>query len=78
MPGEYFEEVIVYLPTTKLLVLVLIISQQQRKVTHIDGLLQDCSISSTLAMEILQSYTTPSIVSWQNADLSLTVNHTPI
>ena len=26
-----------------------------------DGLVQDCSISSTLAVEILQSYTNPSI-----------------
>ena len=28
---------------------------------HIDGLVQDCSNSSALAMELLQSYTTPSI-----------------
>ena len=28
---------------------------------YIDGLVQDCSISSTLAMEILQSYTKPLI-----------------
>ena len=28
---------------------------------HIDGLVQDCSISSALAMEILQSYANPSI-----------------
>ena len=28
---------------------------------HIDGLVQDCSISSALAMEILQCYTKPSI-----------------
>ena len=28
---------------------------------HIDGLMQDCSISSSLAMEILQSFTKPSI-----------------
>ena len=27
---------------------------------HIDGLVQDCSISSALAMEILQSCTKPS------------------
>ena len=30
-------------------------------VDHIDGLVQDCSISSVLAMEILQSCTRPSI-----------------
>ena len=28
---------------------------------HIDGLVQDCSISSALALEILQSYTEPLI-----------------
>ena len=28
---------------------------------HINGLEQDCSISNALAMEILQSYTKPSI-----------------
>ena len=28
---------------------------------HFDGLVQDCSISSVLVIEILQSYTKPSI-----------------
>ena len=31
------------------------------KLVHINGLVQDCSISSTLAMEIMQSCTKPSI-----------------
>ena len=35
------------------------------KKTYIDGLVQDCSISSALAMEILQSCTKPSILSIQ-------------
>ena len=30
----------------------------------IDGLVKDCSISSALATEILQSYTKPSILTW--------------
>ena len=30
-------------------------------ILHIDDLVQDCSISSALAMELLQSYTKPSI-----------------
>ena len=30
-------------------------------VSYIDGLVQDCSNSSALAMELLQSYTKPSI-----------------
>ena len=30
-------------------------------VSHIDGLVQDCSISTALAMEIMQSCTKPSI-----------------
>ena len=34
------------------------------KTSHIDGLVQDCSISSVLAMEMLQSYTYPSISTW--------------
>ena len=32
---------------------------------HIDGLVQDCSNSSALAMELLQSCTKPSIFPWQ-------------
>ena len=35
----------------------------------IDGLVQDCSISNALALEILQSCTKPSI----SSDLSLTI-----
>ena len=33
-------------------------------IVYIDGLVQDCSICSALAMEILQSYTKPSISTW--------------
>ena len=33
-------------------------------ILHIDGLVQDCSISSTLAMEILLPYTKPSVCAW--------------
>ena len=36
---------------------------------HIDGLVQDCSISSALAMEILQSCTKPLIYLFQYFDL---------
>ena len=32
-----------------------------KEITHIDGLVEDCSISSALAVEILQSCTKPSI-----------------
>ena len=34
--------------------------QIQMKTVHTDGLVQDCTISSVLAMEILQSCTKPS------------------
>ena len=37
---------------------------------HIDGLVEDCSISSALAVEILQSCTKPSIYSSVNMVLS--------
>ena len=33
---------------------------------HINGLVQDCSNSSALAMELLQSCTKPSIYVWMN------------
>ena len=33
-------------------------------ITYIDGFVQDCSISSALAMEILQSCTKPLIIFW--------------
>ena len=47
------------------------------KVEHIDGLVQNCSISSVLAMEILQSCTKPSISSltW---NLQNTPNDSPL
>ena len=35
-------------------------TDEHRYIYHIDGLMQDCSISSALAMEILQSCTKPS------------------
>ena len=34
------------------------------KLWNVDGFLQDCSIASALALEILQSYTKPSIWQW--------------
>ena len=37
---------------------------QRAQSLHIDGLVRDCSISSALAMEILQSCTEPLIFSW--------------
>ena len=38
--------------------------------SHFDGLVQDCSISSALAMEILQSCTKPSIWHWLISQLT--------
>ena len=37
-------------------------NSQDHNKCHIDGLVQDCSNSSALAMELLQSYTEPSIL----------------
>ena len=34
---------------------------------YIDGLMQDCINSSALAMELLQSYTKPSVLKWSSA-----------
>ena len=36
----------------------------QHRPSWLDGLVQDCCISSLLAMEILQSYTEPSVCEW--------------
>ena len=42
-----------------------VLSGASQKVSHyVDGLVQDCSNSSTLAMELLQSSTKPSIWYW--------------
>ena len=35
-----------------------------QQLVHIDGLMQDCSYSSALAMELLQSCTKPSMSCW--------------
>ena len=34
---------------------------EAKEVVHIDGLVQDCSNSSALAMGLLQSYTKPTV-----------------
>ena len=39
---------------------VMIVGEPSNEVCYIDGLVQDCSNSSALAMELLQSYTKPS------------------
>ena len=45
-------------------------------ITYIDGLVQDCSISSALAMEILQSCTEPSIYTMRESTRSTTTQKT--
>ena len=43
----------------------------------IDGLVQDCSTSSALAMELLQSCAKPSIWFWMMFKVLLTINKIP-
>ena len=52
------------------------------RVTHIDGLVQDCSNSSALAMELLHSYAEPSIYTfksllWRHNGRDGVSNHPP-
>ena len=47
-----------------------ILAKSSNYIVTINGLVHDCSISSVLAMEILQSYTKPSIYDFMFPDIN--------